>query len=401
MSLLTLGSNTGPTRGKTLVISHFDAHGVATGALLAKVLDGEVIARFPDTGPQRLAQFIRALDLYGKFVHIVDIPVNVANPSEHIAALEEAASNAAKLVMWDHHETDLKYVGQFKRVELRYFSSAADMAQAIAAMTDNPDDVKLLYVGVVADRDAKILEYVDRDTVEKELLPLANTLDILVRRDAQATANMLRNNGIRWLAAQEALVDYPPARLVNALRVVANGHRAVLLEPTTVDYARNIGLESWLPKTLEQLLLNIGRDYAVMPSEVEDRRTGQRFWSVRVLKYWLSRAPSPAKLLRDMPEIQGRQIVGHEDYVSIRAIDQNDAVELANAIFKQIEMPVSKAAHLISENYVAEAISSDYAKIIEMLERIAKALERGASAKEEQVRMLRDLYERDQRTRYD
>lgn len=384
---------------KALVIAHFDAHGVSTGAALAAALRARILSRFPDTGPQKLAQYIAALDLYDTYVHIVDIPINVAAPREHIAALEDAAARARRLVMWDHHETDLRYIAELQRVELRYFSTATDMALAIAQLHEDPRYHELLYVGVVADRDSSILRVVDRETVEKRLLPMANTLDVLVRRDAQAVAEQLLASATQPL--QSASVDYPPYRLAQQLQVLRRGASTLLLAPVDLDTARSTGLETWLPKTLEQLLLSTGRDYAVIASEAEDRRTGQRFWSVRVVKYWLSDRPSPASLLRQHPEIQGRQVVGHEDYISIRAVDRQDAERLAQQVYEHLEHPVSQAARLVSDTVVSQAIQSDYNRILGLLERIASALERGAEAKQQQVELLRDLYQRDERARYD
>lgn len=294
-----------------------------------------VIARFPDTGPQRLAQFIQTLDLRDQYVHIVDIPINVAAPREHIAALEQTAEKARKLVLWDHHDTDLRFVNELRRTELRYFDSATSMAMAIAEMTEDPMDHTLAFVGVVADRDINILQILDRETVEKNLLPLANTLDVLSRRDAQGSAEKLLKEGVAWLMRQN--VDYPPLRLWKKLRIAERGSRSLLLEP--VDTTSNKELESWLPKTLETLLLNMNYSYAVIPSLQLDTRTNQPFWSVRVLKYWLSSAPTVTDILK----IKNRQVVGHENYISIRATDRDDALQLARTLHQELEKQTNHA----------------------------------------------------------
>ncbi len=399
MSVLALTGAMARSQPRTIVVAHFDAHGVATGAVLAAALNGQVIARFPDTGPQRFAQFAKTIDVYNAYVHIVDIPINVSAPKEHLEALEALATQAEKVVLWDHHETDLKYIHEFRRVELRYFSSAIDMALAIAQYHEDPRYHELLYVGVVADRDAGILRVVDRETVERQLMPMANILDIMVRQDAQAIANTLIEQGVDVLRTALAQHEYPPQRLAQQLRHARRGARAVLLQPVdTVEWRE---MESWLPKTLEQYLLATGLDYAIVPSRQIDRRTNEPFWAVRVLKYWLSSQPPPAHVLRGLEELRGRQIVGHEDYITIRAVDEKDAVELAQRVYDALEYPVSQTAHLISERYVAQAIQADYNKIIRFLERIAKALEEGAEAKKEQVDLLRRLYQQDERTRYD
>ncbi len=404
MSLLALaGQNTAQSTTRRIVIGHFDAHGVVTSAVLCRRIQcSNIIARFPDTGPQRFAAFAKTIDVYGAEIHIVDIPINVATPKEHIDAIALLAQQALSVTLWDHHESNLRYINELPpSVNVRFFSSATEMALAILGGDTGSDNATLAFVGVVADRDPTILKVVDRETVERKLLPLANALDVLVRRDAQQTANNLVGGGLTWLATQATSIDYQPYRLVSNLQVQRRGASTVLVAPTTVDFARSVGLEAWLPKTLEQLLLREGRDYAVIATEQEDRRTGERFWAVRVLKYWLSERPAPTELLKGLPALQGRQIVGHADYISIRAIDRQDAERLAVIVFEQLEAPISQAAHLINEPVVAQAIQADYSKILQLLERIAKALEQGAQAKEKQVELLQQLYERDERTRYD
>ena len=384
-----------------IIFAHFDTHGTATAAVLARRIGAMIITKFPETGPQLFPRFLRTLDLYNKEVYIVDIPINVHAPKEFLDALRDLRAQASYIEYIDHHETDLKYLWELSGISIKFFSSAADMAVYVVGGKENIHSELgiIALIGVVSDRDKNVLKLVDRETVERQLLPLANVADVLVRQNPQEFANRLVNEGIEYLRRSAESVVYPPYRLVNQLDIAKRGARTLLLRP--VDTVNNRDLEGWLPKTLEQLLLRERRDYVVVPTAQIDRRTNEAFWSVRVLQYWLSDLPTADEIVSKIPDVQGRQKVGHATYISIRAVDISDAMALAEQIYEELERPASRVARLINEAYVAKAIDHDFSKIMEYLERIARALERGAEAKEKQVSLLEKLYERDKRTRYD
>ena len=372
-----------------IVISHFDGHGVSTGAALARVLGTDnIITRFPDTGPRGLPNLLAALDLYNKEIHIVDIPIDVSNPRAFIEALQTAAQNAKKLVYYDHHNTDLKYMNELleSRVDVRFFNTATAMAYAIA--TTDPVALETAIVGVVADRDPSIVDYTSRSMIESKYLQLANTLDVLVRQDPEATAKALKNEGITYLERMAGQVDYPPYRLASRITMKERGARTILAEFT--DTAGNRELGMWLPKTAEEVLRRTGMDYMVIPAAHIDPRTKQTMYTVRVVQYWLSQAPVAGRIVEALNKSLGRQMVGHDKYVSIRATSREDAEQLALRIYRELEAPASRTARLINEQTVAEAVQYDYQKIVHLLERIAEALERGATAKERQVQLIEE-----------
>jgi hypothetical protein len=87
-----------------------------------------------------------------------------------------------------------------------------------------------------------------------------------------------------------------------------------------------------------------------------------------VIKYWLSRLPSPK---RPTETVLGRTTIGHDDAFSVRATDINDARNVAETIFNNLESaPVSRMTRLINEATVAESIRSDFNTILSLLTRI-------------------------------
>ena len=215
-------------------------------------------------------------------------------------------------------------------------------------------------------------------------------------------AKMLAINGTAML--QYASIEYPPERLARDVssRITDEGSIALLLDWS--DQPSQYG--QWVPKTLEQLLL-LRRKYvvvAIVPGYNPRTKTVEGY-DVRVLRYWLapSDIPVPEDVVKDLiaqKAITG-SVVGHADYISIRFSTLEEARNVARTIFRTIEGSEATVVHLISDRYVAEAVRRDYKEIIALLRRIAEALERGAEAKEQQVELLRDLYQRDSRTRYD
>lgn len=80
-----------PTRRPvhTLIVAHFDAHGVSTAAARSRILTNrgesvEVASKFPEAGPRGLSDgSIKALidQVAPQRVEIVDIPLDVRNES--------------------------------------------------------------------------------------------------------------------------------------------------------------------------------------------------------------------------------------------------------------------------------------------------------------------------------
>jgi len=400
----------------TLIVSHFDAHGVSFAAARMRVLMQrnevvEIVSKFPETGPQGLSSGqIRQLiaDIAPRRIEIIDIPIDVRNPDAAIRTLAELAM-IAPVYFYDHHETDVPFTPRLYQhgVYASVFQNNVALATALELLTDQLAK-EMAIIGMVADRDPSVLKLVSKELVEQHYLPTANRLDVIVRQPQLVGCTTPGEFAMRWargeiIATVFSSEQYPPEEIARELmtRIVEEGQVAIL-----VDWSDQQTQHSqWTPKTLEQLLL-LRRKYiavAVVPG-YNPRTRNIEGYDVRVLKYWLAGdVPTPEEVVKDLiaqRAIQGN-VVGHADYVSLRYSTLNEARNAARTIFRRIEGQQSSVARLVSDNFVAEAVRRDYQNIMQLLERIAKALEKGAEAKEQQVRILEELYKRDERTRYD
>jgi len=396
-----------------IVIAGPDAHGVATLAARLRILRqrGENVlgyAKFPDTTPRAAAEtFAKIAEQYESVrgTEVIDIPVNVQAPAAFIEAL---AKLPQPVRYYDHHETSVPHVEAMIQRGITPIITADAVQMAVALELFSEDTAKeLAIVGIVADRDPAIAKVVPREELERRYMPLANKLDILVRQpglvnasDQAELARMLSEYGVSML--EQVNVEYPPERIAGQVHVERVGDIALLVDFSRLDPATT---SMWVPKTMEQLAMRARKHFivAVVPG-YNPRTKSVEGYDVRVIKYWLSDYPATAEeIVRDIiarMAPQGR-VVGHENYVSVRFNDYSEAMRVAVEVFRRIEGRLPSAAHLVSDQVVAEAIRRDYSKLYELLERIARALEKGAEAKEEQVSLLRELYQRDERTRYD
>ena len=378
------------------IIAHFDGHGVATAAARARTLGlsvENIMVKFPDTGPEKFADFVETFwsSLIGRRVEIIDIPVNLKNPARHIEVLERLGQNA-EVHVYDHHETDLQYFATLRYARVAYFNSGVAMAKALAVA----DELRLAYIGVVADRDASLTQELTQQEIERELVPYANTLDVLVRQDVQTTTRELVAHGIEYLARASQQVQYPPYRLADSVRVVRRGYNAILTE---VDGQQ---VQQWLWKTLETIAMRHNVDYVIAITSALDRQTNQLVPIVAVIRYWLSQRPTPRRIVENI--IAGRMVIGHPDAFSVRAMDVDDAKRIAEQMFQVLDGQTSRVSHLINESHVAEAIRSDYTNIMsrltQILETMNKMYEEYLELKRRQVELLERATQQ-QRTRYD
>ena len=430
MALATLVSSRASSKIAVdyLIISDTDGSGVAFAASRARLLtlNGRSVAiasRFGRdwaTRPnvelmrpalERLAEAFNPVN-----VELIDIAVDNDHPMQWVEALAWfAATVNARVAVYDAHPSTRAMVQELiaRGMYTVAASNNADVAEALGLMQSSDEWVRRLgIVAMVADRDASALRYAAREELEQRYLPLANAMDVLVRQPQllpgePASIRYLGDQGrvAAILAEQPTLLEelagrleYPPARLAReAAEVIEVGNVAVL--------ARLDGTKAamWVPKTLEQLALIHRRDAVVAIVHGVDRRTGREYWDVQLLRYWLG-SVQPEEVERIVAELAQRHNATWRfsgGYGSVRFSDARAAEEAAKYAFERLAGMRSTAAHLVSDSVVASAIQRDYRRIMELLERIAAALEKGAEAKEEQVRLLRELYQRDERTRYD
>jgi hypothetical protein len=379
------------------IIGHFDAHGVATTAARARSLQvpaERTFSKFPLTGPEQLPSYIDTYfpTLIQHDVEVIDVPVNIRDPRTFISAINRLASNTT-VTLFDHHKTDYQFATQIL-ARVVVFGSGVEMAEALSDERNR----QLAYVGVVADRDSSILTRISREEVERELLPLANRLDVLVRQDAEVVLKTLVSEPDSITYIRSANVQYPPEQLSRQVQVVRRGLNTVLVDLTSLP-AQQISAWSW--KTMEQIALQHQADYVVAVAESFDRQTNTYVPTVLVIKYWLSQRPSPRPQLQP---VLGRTTVGHDDAFSVRAIDINDARALADRLFDELELLTPRTVHLINESNIANAIRADYNTILQRLSQIlelqTKMYSEYLELKKKQVELLERATQQ-QRTRYD
>jgi hypothetical protein len=271
----------------------------------------------------------------------------------------------------------------------------------MAEVLSNEYNRTLAYIGVVSDRDSSILMRMSREEVERELLPLSNRLDVLVRQDAETTLRNLVDspNPIDYLRG--VAVEYPPETLARHVVVVRRGLNTVLIDLTQLPTQQVSG---WSWKVMEQIaMIYHNADYVVAVSLAFDRQTNQYVPVVQVIKYWLSQRPSPRPQL--VP-VLGRTTTGHDDAFSVRALDLNDARQLADRIFNELELLTPRTVHLVNESRVAEAIRADFSVIMQRLTQIlelqSKMYQEYLELKRRQVQLLEQAtQQQQQRVRYD
>lgn len=401
----------------TLIIAHFDAHGVAFAAARARVLrsrgeDVEIVSKFPETGPQGLSSgSLKQLvsDVAPQRIEIIDIPIDVRNPDTSVKTLADLAM-VAPVYFYDHHETDTPFIPRLHQhgIYASVFGDGVAMAAALELLGENSARM-LAIIGLVADRDSSVLKLVPREQVERDLLPIANRLDMVVRNPQQLGfgsladfARELSEHGVGPIPGVG--VPYPPEQLARDLqsKIVEEGTIAML-----VDWSDQQPQQSmWTPKTLEQVLLLRQKHIAIaVCSGYNPRTRAIEGYDVRVLRYWLAPpdTPVPETLVKDLiaqRAITGN-VVGHADYVSIRYPSLEQAMNVARTIYRRIEGLQPRTVHLVNDAIVASAIRRDFQTI---LEKITELLETQRQMYQEYLELKRrqvELLERTQRHEYD
>ena len=404
---LTVTQSQSMTKPRILV-AHFDGHGICSAAALirAGLRVDRVICIYDRTGgPQTHAEGIEGICEHfippGSEVIIIDIPVNVKNPQSFINALAGLRSKECDVYYFDHHETSLPYMLQLLRhgIFAVYTGPGAyDLVVITNAMIGSGklDEIadQLAIIGAICDRSSDVIKYGKWSATLQEY---ADALDV-----------MIRNMSAGGKADYSQLILDLANRGLNAIDI--NLAKQIPVPNTYESYKDAVlALEqlhpAWGPKSLEKLAIKCSKRYAVGVSY--DQRN--KVYVVRAIILWTEKAanpqlPSPGPALSEIVRSRGLTIYGHPDAPVIGSFtDFNAALEFAREIARILGEVryVSRVSHLIEERTVAEAVSSDFAKILEYLERIAKALETGAEAKQKQVELLEQLYERERRTRYD
>jgi hypothetical protein len=275
------------------------------------------------------------------------------------------------------------------------FGTGVEMAEALV----NQQNIQLAYIGVVADRDSSILSRMSREEVERDLLPLANRLDVLVRQDAEAVTKALVSAADPIEYIRSSNVQYPPDQLSRQVAILRRGLNTVLVDMSALTQ-QQVG---WSWKVMEQVAIQYNSDYVIAISQALDRQTNTMVPVVQVIRYWLSQRPSPRPQVSQ--PLYGRTTIGHDDAFSVRALDLNDARQLAQRIFEELELLTPRVTHLINESRVAEAIRADFATIMQRLTQIlelqTRMYQEYLELKKRQVQLLEQATQQQQRVRYD
>jgi len=354
-----------PAHGQaTVIVAHFDVHGVCAGYLAVKAFGAsEVYCNYPQTAPENLVSTLQ--NLYaaapGKLrIVIVDVPVDLKNPAGFIRGLEDLALRH-EVILIDHHESSLQYLAQFKTVKAFYAGpSALVLNEMLLGMIPSPSELDrvIAVVGAIGDRDPEVIK---RGIFTADLQTLADGLDALVRQPngAQNTVRELVQNPADVLARARAEAGKIPAATL-AQRI---GPVAVAAGPLPTG---------WGPKALERLAFNVGAWYAVGWSIEE--RTKQPV--VRAIIRWDVAAKMPAL---PMPGATARalwptrNIIGHPAAPSIAATSEAEAQEMVLQWARALADGATKSASPSVTTFIPETRVAEL--FIELLQRLEQILE--------------------------
>jgi hypothetical protein len=373
------------TQTRTVVVGHFDVHGITATYLAAKAFNAtEAYANYLQTAPETVVQTIQ--NLYAASptklnIVLVDIPIDLKNPVGFIQGLEQLAQ-IHDIVLIDHHESSLRFARQFRNVRFIYVGpSALTMNNYLLSQIQGASDVDKLIalIGAVGDRDADVVR---QNLLARELQEYADGLDVVVReRDgALRTVRALLQNPQQVL--EEARVRAGQIPVAQLDRVIGG----------VVAVATGILPEQWGPKSLEKLAFQQNTWYAVGVSR--DPRTGQ--YIVRAIIRWDIQArypnlPMPGAVARNL--WASRSIIGHPAAPSIAATSEEEAREMVLQLARAIADEVTKFAtpstlRFINEYEVGKILTDILLRLEQILEEQRRMYQEYLELKKRQVELL-------------
>jgi len=371
------------TKSKTtVVIGHFDVHGVITAALAARKLNAfDVFAKYPETGPETLIQFLQnnyAAAPTSLRIVIVDIPVNLKAPKSFVDGLEELTLKH-EVEWYDHHETSLQYINMFKNVKAIYVGpSAYDLTKLF--VSEGIDEM-LCRIAAIGDRDPEIIR---RGLFDVYLHELADGFDVMVRRDALRTVKLLVENPEKAIEEARTLTNQIPCAEVERQ-----------IGPVVI--AQGLLPEQWGPKSLEKLCFMVNSWYGVGVSY--DSRNKQ--YVVRSIIRWDIAAkynlPSPINILKRL--YPTRSIIGHPAAPTISAATREEAFEMRNRVAEELARQAPSAfskpgiSHLINIESVGDLLSEVLLSLKQILENQQRMYKEYLDLKRKQVELLERVRE--------
>jgi len=368
----------------TIVVAHFDVHGVCAGYLTAKAFNAvEAYANYPQTSPETVVQTLQ--NLYAASpqllrIVLVDIPIDLKNPNAFIRGLEDLAA-VHEVVLIDHHESSLKFFNQFSRVKAIFLGpSALTLNNYLLSQIPVPTDADrtIAIIGAIGDRDAEVIR---QGAFSAELHSIADGLDVMVRQQngALQTLRALLTDPAGTLARARSEGDkIPTARLGQRIGpvAVATGQ----LPP------------AWGPKALERLAFSTGAWYAA--GWTVDERTKQPV--ARAIIRWdiaakMPSLPTPGAVARQLWPT--RNVIGHPAAPSVAAISEAEAQEMVVAWARAIAESATRSAApqvttLVSETKVGELLVDLLQRLAAIQETQSKMYEEYLELKRRQVELL-------------
>ncbi|MCC6051401.1 MAG: hypothetical protein LM580_11880 [Thermofilum sp.] len=374
-----------PTSASTVVVGHFDTHGVVATVLAAKAFGAaEIYCNYPQTSPETLIATLQNLFAAAPSklrIVLVDIPVNLKDPFAFIQGLESLALRH-EIIYIDHHESSLPYISQFRNVRAIFVgTSALQMNYALVGMIPNAGDLdrQLAIIGAIGDRDPEVIT---KQMWSKDLQEIADGFDVLVReRDgALRTAKALLANPVEVMSEARARAAQIPTAQLEA-RV---GPVAIAAGELPVG---------WGPKALERLAFNSGAWYAIGVGV--DERTKQPV--VRAIIRWdvaarMPYLPLPGAIARQIWTT--RNVIGHPAAPTIAAVSIDEAREMARQWATALAQAATRSAApqvttLISESRVGEALVEVLQRLEQILEEQRRLYNEYLDLKRQQVELLR------------
>jgi len=354
-----------PAHGQaTVIVAHFDVHGVCVGYLAARAFGAvEVYANYPATSPENLVSTLQNLFAAAQQrlrIVIVDVPIDLKNPAGFIRGLEDLALRH-EVIFIDHHESSLQYLGNFNRVRPVFLGpSALVMNNYLLSQIPNPtnEDRMLAIVGAVGDRDPEVVK---QGLLSAEVQTISDGLDIMVRQPngaLNALRELLQNPTSVIEKARAEAGKIPGAQLLQRIGPVA--------------IAQGPLPSGWGPKALERLAFSTGSWYAV--GWGVDERSRQPI--VRAIIRWdvAARIPSlssPGSLARQLWPT--RNIIGHPAAPSVAATSESEAQEMVLQWARALADGATKSASPSVTTFIPETRVAEL--FVEILQRIEQLLE--------------------------
>lgn len=380
----------------TYVVGGFDGHGSTLSVARAReknVSFSNLIIKYPDTSPENMPKLLYSMNMTGEDVEIVDIGINVKNPSEWQRIMDIVAENN-QIIIYDHHETNLKLLQYLpKNIKLVQFSNTIEMLDALIQDEGNR---QIGLIGSFTDRDPEIKKILSPESREfVEYYQIANAYDVAIRNNLSQTIKNVYEQGFSYLQKLPSLVEYPPEQLSKQIQVRK-------IDNIIIADAMSVDLKVWTWKVLDYLMYTNGVDYGIMTASVLDRQLNQKIPVLFVARYWLADVPNPMPILKNV--LAKRRMIGHEEAFSISLASEREADQLINEIVNALQSQYSSSSLLLNSLSVAKSVQSDFNKILnkltEILDEQRKMYQDYLELKRQQVELLKNTSNENAR-RYD